>query len=422
MQEPRPLRVVLVGKHGSGKSSLANSLLGEVAFNVSHGSDTKIRRSEARTKVVDGQSVTVIDTPGIVERLDRQQQCEWMSCLVQCAPGPDALLLVLPVQRFTQQERALVQRVKMQFGEQVLRFTTVVFTHGDQLPENMRIMEFVEQSAELHELVQACGGRCHVVDHKYWNKEKPEGDPHRSNAFQLNAIMESVKKTARDNQKHFSNDTLERLEREIQTEQSRIHSQGGLSSEESRDQAKNAIIDKYIEEATKRPPHLKYAVVAGIAGVAAVAAVFVLPKVIKWLSEKPPLPILEAAPIDIPTVLPSAPEHAQEVVGGVVKEGVQGVQEVVGEVVQEGVQGVQEVVGEVVQEGVQGVQEVVGEVVKEVKEVVGEVVKEGVQGVQEVVGEVVKEVQEAVKEVVKFILREPEDLFENYDPFNLFEW
>ncbi|KAJ0055959.1 hypothetical protein NL108_017051, partial [Boleophthalmus pectinirostris] len=66
----------------------------------------------------------------------------------------------------------------------VFRFTIVVFTHGDQLPENTDILAFVEQSEGLKELVLACGGRCHVVDNKYWTKERQKGDPQRSNEFQ----------------------------------------------------------------------------------------------------------------------------------------------------------------------------------------------------------------------------------------------
>ncbi|CAL9699733.1 unnamed protein product [Knipowitschia caucasica] len=66
----------------------------------------------------------------------------------------------MSVQRYTCQEEAVVRRVRTLCGDQVFGFLTVVFTHGDQLPEDMHMVQFVEQSAGLTELVQACGGRC----------------------------------------------------------------------------------------------------------------------------------------------------------------------------------------------------------------------------------------------------------------------
>ncbi|XP_033839207.1 GTPase IMAP family member 7-like [Periophthalmus magnuspinnatus] len=303
LEEPNSLRIVLLGKHGSGKSSL-----GEKIFRVSYRSDSKIRSVQTHSRTLKERKVTLIDTPGVVgtqgvgwERAELEGHCEWLSCLVQCAPGPHALLLVMPM----------------------FRFTIVIFTHGDQLPENTDILEFVEENTELAKLVQACGGRCHVVDNKYWTKDQQKEDPQRSNEFQVEAILNTVEKMVDENQKYLSNDALEQVEHDIQTEQSRIHTDSGLSLEESREQAKNSLLDRYIDQATRCPPYAKYAaVMTGVAGVALVA-ILVLPKVMKFFAEKPPLPLplpLPMVPIEPPALpdLPPAPEMIQEVVQEVV--------------------------------------------------------------------------------------------------------
>ncbi|XP_055088451.1 GTPase IMAP family member 7-like [Periophthalmus magnuspinnatus] len=205
-------------------SCTAGALLAKLAENRPAG-ETRQREKQLANNILGERfsetlkerKVTVIDTPGVVgtqgvgwERAELERHCEWLSCLVQCAPGPHALLLVMPVQRYTRQEQAVVEYIKTQFGEEMFRFTI-----------NTDILEFVEENTELAKLVQACGGRCHVVDNKYWTKDQQKEDPQRSNEFQVEAILNTVEKMVDENQKYLSNDALEQVEHDIQTEQSR---------------------------------------------------------------------------------------------------------------------------------------------------------------------------------------------------------
>ena len=80
----------------------------------------------------------MVDTPGLFDSrpemtIERVQYSLAMTCLL-LAPGPHAILLTVALgQRFTDEEKLVVQKVKDFFGESVMQHTIVVFTKGDEL-------------------------------------------------------------------------------------------------------------------------------------------------------------------------------------------------------------------------------------------------------------------------------------------------
>ncbi|XP_036072514.1 GTPase IMAP family member 7-like [Oryzias melastigma] len=272
MNVPKPLRVVLLGKAGNGKSSLANTIFGNPVFKVSNF-DSSFCVSESQTRQVNGRSLTLIDTPGLLapDHSEEDMKREILRCITECSPGPHAVLIVLKVEKFTEHEQAVISQICQHFSEEVLTHAVVVFTHGDQLPEGMTIQEYVSQSEGLSDLVQKCGGRCHVFDNRYW--KNAEQDDYRSNKFQVTQLLNNIDDILKlNNGGHYTNSILQEVEEEIQIEADRIRkSSSKMSKEDILKQAKINTFKKLLEGGKKawRWDILGFGVLAGLAVIAA---------------------------------------------------------------------------------------------------------------------------------------------------------
>ncbi|XP_030286094.1 GTPase IMAP family member 7-like [Sparus aurata] len=185
-------RIVVLGKTGAGKSSLANTIFGEAVFETDDSPEIGTIRCQAETRSVNGRIITWIDTPGFFDTREDEEKMklEIMRCIAECAPGPHAFLIVLKVEKFTVHEQAVIEKMQKYFSEEAFKYTTVLFTHGDELREGQTIDDFVNQCEPLHDLVKKCGGRCHVVDNKRWKEEKKH--EYRSNQFQTEALLKTI--------------------------------------------------------------------------------------------------------------------------------------------------------------------------------------------------------------------------------------
>ncbi|KAG8006048.1 GTPase IMAP family member 7, partial [Nibea albiflora] len=230
-------RIVIFGKTGVGKSNLANTIFGERRFQIGHTANSVTSKCEAETKSVNGRSITLIDTPGFFGTgiSEDELRPEIVRCITECAPGPHAFLIVFKVERFTEQEQAVVNKVIQYFSEEAFRYATLVFTHGDQLPEGQTIEDFVHQNTLLSDLVMKCGGRCHVVDNRYWNQEHE----YRSNQFQVEELLKTIDRMVMENNGScYTNEMLQAVEEEIQREEENIRLLAeNMSDQEIRRQA-----------------------------------------------------------------------------------------------------------------------------------------------------------------------------------------
>ncbi|XP_030286411.1 GTPase IMAP family member 7-like isoform X2 [Sparus aurata] len=237
------MRIVMLGKTGAGRSSLANTIFGEERFKISHTLNSETRQCKSETRSVNGRSITLVDTPGLFDthRSEEELKPEIVRCITECAPGPHAFLIVLKVDIFTDQEQVGMKKIQKYFSDDVFKSATVVFTHGDQLPEGETIEDFVCKDKILSDLVKKCGGRCHIIDNKYW-KEKPKNE-YRSNQFQVEELLKTIDKMVMENKGGcFTNGTLQKVEEMKKQDVEKIRqSQANLTEEEIREEANDRV-------------------------------------------------------------------------------------------------------------------------------------------------------------------------------------
>ncbi|XP_008304182.1 GTPase IMAP family member 7-like [Stegastes partitus] len=237
------IRMALLGKTGAGKSSLGQMILGEPVFKIDDSANSGTSKCQKETRQVGGGSITVIDTPGFFDnrRSDDKLKSEMIDSLIECSDGLDAFLILLKVEKFTEHENEVVSRITGYFSEEAFKHAVVVFTHGDQLPDNMKIEDFVGGNERLCGLLEKCGKRCHVVDNKYWKNNQQ--DEYRNNKVQVAKLLESVKQIAASRGR-YTNETLRAVKKAIQQEEERIRtSKKGMSPEFITQQAKSKVSD-----------------------------------------------------------------------------------------------------------------------------------------------------------------------------------
>ncbi|XP_010778152.1 GTPase IMAP family member 8-like, partial [Notothenia coriiceps] len=165
---PKERRIVMLGLPGAWKSSSGNTILRSERFESAAGFNSVSTETTSASTSVEGCEVTVVDTPGFTDKhlTPEQLYLQIMRSVVEASPGVHDFVIVVRVGRLTQADIKLFELLPKLFEDDALKYSMVLFTHGDALKEGQSIEGLIRSSTHVSKLVSMCGGRYCVFDNR----------------------------------------------------------------------------------------------------------------------------------------------------------------------------------------------------------------------------------------------------------------